>query len=161
MRGQGGDGDRLVDRIEPVDRRAVDDGKPRGLGEQVDPSGEGRGAADTLSCEPLRQPNRRFILADVALLDLRRHDARHPRLRQHAQPFGRDDVALLQRDSIDPHCVRENRPLGLADRKRAKFHGEALSERRGFLRNEAMISPMIETAISAGLTAPMSRPIGA
>ena len=31
----------------------------------------------------------------------------------------------------------------------------------GFLRSEATISPMIETAISAGLTAPMSSPIGA
>ena len=31
----------------------------------------------------------------------------------------------------------------------------------GFLRSEATISPMIDTAISAGLTAPMSSPIGA
>ena len=52
-------------------------------------------------------------------------------------------------------------PSALGDRNRAKFQGAALSERSGFLRRAAIISPMIDTAISAGLTAPMSRPIGA
>ncbi len=37
----------------------------------------------------------------------------------------------------------------------------ALPERRGLRRIAAMISAKIATAISAGLTAPMSRPIGA
>ena len=37
----------------------------------------------------------------------------------------------------------------------------AAPTRSGFLRKAATISPAIETAISAGLTAPMSRPIGA
>ena len=51
--------------------------------------------------------------------------------------------------------------FGLVDWRRAEFHAAALSARSGFLRSEATISPMIETAISAGLTAPMSSPIGA
>ena len=55
----------------------------------------------------------------------------------------------------------EDRAFGLVQRDRAELHAAALSERSGFLRSEATISPMIDTAISAGLTAPMSRPIGA
>ena len=57
--------------------------------------------------------------------------------------------------------MREDRALGLLDWRRAEFHAAALSARSGFLRSEATISPMIDTAISAGLTAPMSSPIGA
>jgi hypothetical protein len=53
-----------------------------------------------------------------------------------------------------------------AHRNGSEFHATlsacpALSERGGFLRKAAIISPTIETAISAGLTEPMSRPIGA
>ena len=50
---------------------------------------------------------------------------------------------------------------GFRDRNLAKFQGAVLSERNGFLRSAWMISPAMETAISDGLTAPMSRPIGA
>ena len=57
--------------------------------------------------------------------------------------------------------MREDRALSFVDWRQAEFHAAALSARSGFLRSEATISPMIDTAISAGLTAPMSRPIGA
>ena len=56
---------------------------------------------------------------------------------------------------------RESRRSASATGKGAEFHRPAPSDRSGFLRSAATISPMIETAISAGLTAPMSRPIGA
>ena len=105
MRGQGGDGDRLVDRVEPVDRRAVDDGKPRGLGEQVDPSGEGRRG----SCA--RKPHRRAERAASSSptspdRDARRRRSVTPAALSMLRLFGRDDVALLQDESIDgePHA---------------------------------------------------------
>ena len=68
---------------------------------------------------------------------------------------------FLSASAVNPHAMRENRALGLLDWRQAEFHAAALSARNGFLRSEATISPMIETAISAGLTAPMSSPIGA
>ena len=76
-------------------------------------------------------------------------------------PLARENVALLEGDAVNPHGMRQHRALGLLDWRRAEFHAAALSERNGFLRSEATISPMIDTAISAGLTAPMSSPIGA
>ena len=113
------------------------------------------------SRQSLGQAQGRLVLADVAVLEAGRKDLRHARLRKQTSAFGRHDVALLQRDPVDPHGVRENDPVGLIDGHGAEFHRAGPSERSGFLRSEATISPMIETAISAGLTAPMSRPIGA
>ena len=104
---------------------------------------------------------RRLVLADVSGLQARRNDARHARRRQRQPALAGEKVALLERSAVDPHPVRENGALGFLDRGRAEFHAAALSARSGFLRSEATISPMIETAISAGLTAPMSSPIGA
>ena len=75
--------------------------------------------------------------------------------------IGGDDVALLQDQSVDPDRVRENGAVCLVYGHGAEFHGAPASDRSGFLRSAATISPMIDTAISAGLTAPMSSPIGA
>ena len=58
----------------------------------------------------------------------------------------------------------------ISDIDGSKFHaatpaallsGAAASVRNGFLRSERMTSPNTATAISAGLTEPISRPIGA
>ncbi len=52
--------------------------------------------------------------------------------------------------------------LGLFPKSRRAAGGENnRSARSGFRRRAAMISARMETAISAGLAAPMSRPIGA
>ena len=111
--------------------------------------------------ETLGQLERRLVFAYVARLQPRRHDALHAR-RPKGQPLleGKG-VALFQREAADPHAMRQHGVLGLLDWRLAEFHAAALSERNGFLRSEATISPMIDTAISAGLTAPMSSPIGA
>ena len=76
------------------------------------------------------------------------------------------DVALLQDETVAPHRVGDDAADALARPERGRISRDPLglrrfSERSGFLRSAAMISPRIETAISAGLTAPMSRPIGA
>jgi hypothetical protein len=158
---QGRDGDRLVDRIDFVDGLGPDDRQPRRLGEQVDPSRERRGAAQIHAGEALGERERRLVLADVSMLEPRRNDALNGRRRQSQPALVGEDVALLELSAVDPHPVRENGSLGFLDRGWAEFHAAALSARSGFLRSEATISPMIETAISAGLTAPMSSPIGA
>ena len=113
------------------------------------------------ACETLGELKRRLILADVSVLQARRHDARHARRSQREPALAGEGVALLERGAVNPHRMRKHGALGLLDWRRAEFHAAALSARSGFLRSEATISPMIETAISAGLTAPMSSPIGA
>ena len=77
------------------------------------------------------------------------------------QALSGDDLPLLERQRVEAQPMRDDRVFGLSQRDRAEFHNAAPPPRSGFLRSAAMISPMIETAISAGLTAPMSRPIGA
>ena len=73
--GQRRDRDRLVDGVDPVDRVAVDDREPGGLGEQIDAAGEGRCSAHARARETLGEPGRRLVLADVAGLEPRRDDA--------------------------------------------------------------------------------------
>ena len=111
--------------------------------------------------ETVGELQRRLIFIDVARLEPRRHDALHARRAKSQPPLVRENVALLVRDAVNPNAMRKDGALGLLDRRQAEFHAAALSARNGFLRSEATISPMIETAISAGLTAPMSSPIGA
>ena len=121
----------------------------------------GRGATQMCAGETLGELQRRLVFIDVARLEPRRHDALHAGRHERQLPLAGDNVALLERDSVNPNAMREDGALGLLDRRRAEFHAAALSARNGFLRSEATISPMIDTAISAGLTAPMSSPIGA
>ena len=161
MRRQGRGSDRLVDGVEPVDSVGVDDREPRNFSEQIDPSSERRRAAQMRAGETLGKLKRRVILADVAVLQARRQNTRRARRRQCEPALAGQGVALLEREAVNPDRVRENGALSLLDWRWAEFHAAALSARSGFLRSEATISPMIETAISAGLTAPISSPIGA
>ena len=114
-----------------------------------------------LAGEPFGELQRRLVFIDIARLEPRRHDALHASRIKSQLPLASENVALFVRDPINPHAMREDRALCLFDWRRAEFHAATLSERNGFLRSEATISPMIDTAISAGLTAPMSSPIGA
>ena len=111
--------------------------------------------------ETLGELERRFIFIDVTRLESRRHDALHASRTKRQLPLAGEDIALFVRDAVNPHAMRKDGALGLLDWRQAEFHAAALSARNGFLRSEATISPMIDTAISAGLTAPMSSPIGA
>ena len=114
-----------------------------------------------LTGEALGEFQRRLILIDVARLEPRRHDALHAGRTKSQLPLASENVALFVRDPVNPNAMRKDGALGFLDWRWAEFHAATLSERKGFLRSEATISPMIDTAISAGLTAPMSSPIGA
>ena len=109
------DGDRLVDRVEPIDGLAVDDRQPRRFRKQVDPPRERRRATQIRARQALGERKRRLILADVAMLETRRNDARHARRRQRPPALAGDGVALLELSAVDPHPVRENGALGLLD----------------------------------------------
>ena len=113
------------------------------------------------ACETVRQFERGFIFTDVAQFEPGRDDTLHAGRAESQPPLVRENVALLEGGPVNPHAMRQHGALGLLDWRQAEFHAAALSERNGFLRSEATISPMIETAISDGLTAPMSSPIGA
>ena len=114
-----------------------------------------------LAGETFGELQRRLILIDVAGFEPRRHDAPDACRTKRQLPLARENVALFVCDAVNPNAMRKDSALGLFDWRLAEVHAAALSERNGFLRSEATISPMIDTAISAGLTAPMSSPIGA
>ena len=70
--------------------------------------------------------------------------------------FGGDDLALFQDQPVAANRMGDNGCAeSLSDGNRTEFQAARFpSARNGFLRKAPMISPMIETAISAGLTAP-------
>ncbi len=107
----------------------------------------------------LRQPLRRRVLGDVAGFERGGDDDFDAGGRQRPLLRLADDLAFFQPRLAHAHGVGGNRAERLRDGRSAKFHG--CSARSGFLRRAATISPAMETAISEGLTAPMSRPIGA
>ena len=82
--------------------------------------------------------------------------------------LGRHDVALAQRQRFAVGLWACTPWATTAPAASATGTGPNLTGRRprfsarvGFLRSAPTTSPSTETAISAGLTAPMSRPIGA
>ena len=112
----------------------------------------------------LGEAPRGLVLVDIAGLESGHDDGRDRRRaaaprharRRTVSPFLRTRPSAL-------HAMRHDGADAVLDRNRSEFHAALLSvsARNGFLRRPAMISPSTETAISAGLTAPMSRPIGA
>src|SRR4051794_7938581 len=98
---------------------------------------------------------RRFVLGDVAGFKLRDDEALDARVAQRGEMGGVQHGAFLQHDSFIAHGMGEDAALGLIQRDGSEFHA-AFSTRKGFLRNARMISPSTDTAISDGVTAPMS-----
>ena len=160
-RRQRGGGDRLVDSIDAGDFRGVDDDQAGFRGEKIDAAGEGALRAQIGPRQADGEAPRRFILADIAGIEARRDDLSDARRLERGLMFGSDELALFQNQPIAANRMRDDRAERLSDGNRTEFQAACPSARIGFLRKAATISPMIETAISAGLTAPMSRPIGA
>ncbi len=70
-----------------------------------------------------------------------------------------EDAALLENAVADLEAVGDDRAGGLVERRRPELHASAALPRRS-PRSTSVISARIETAISAGDTAPMSSPTG-
>ena len=72
--------------------------------------------------------------------------------------IGASEVAALEAAGADR--VNDDRALGVGRRDGAELHA-AFSAFSGASRSCAVISPMIDSAISGGDTAPIASPIGA
>ena len=99
----------------------------------------------------------RDILGNVAGLEPRHHDLVDAGRAQRRDFRLADRGAFLEHQAGLADRMDRGRSLGLFERNGAELHGRASDGRR----SRAVISPMIETAISAGLIAPIASPIGA
>src|SRR5271170_916868 len=153
-------GHRFVRVVETIDRQSVDQNQARDLCEHIDPTGEG-------SLQPYMRARQKFretpgggVLAHIIDLKTSSDDRLYASARQCGLMLDRHPLSLLQDERALADRVSDDRAHRLGDWNRSKFHAAFSSARSGFLRSAPIISPMMETAISAGLTAPMSRPIG-
>ena len=108
----------------------------------------------------VREETRGLVLAHVARVQPRDDDLGHTRGFERVDARRVERFTLLEDKSVASDRMGDNAAQRVPDRNRAEFHA-AFSARKGFLRRAAMISPSTETAISAGDTEPMSRPMGA
>ncbi len=152
----------LVDPIESIDGVLVDYQHAGCLREQISAACE-----STVDAHPLPDHRRRYLGCGRVFRYVARLDARHHDLGNAGGPEGDDLVLSNQRALLKDQTILANRmhrdaTLGLADRHRAESH-DAFSAvfSAAACRRQAVISPMIATAISGGDTAPMASPIGA
>ena len=68
-----------------------------------------------LAGETFGELQRRLIFIDVARLEPRRHDALHAGRAKRQLPLARENVALFERDAVNPHAMRQDGALGLLD----------------------------------------------
>ena len=100
-----------------------------------------------------RQTCRCLILPHIARVEPRHRHRGDPGARDLGQIGHRQHPALRHLSPPKLHRMRQHRALGLIHGKRAEPHQPCL--------NTCVISAMIDSAISAGLFAPMFRPTGA
>ena len=154
--------DRLVDPVDAVDDGGIDNEKPVDLGEDIDAAGEGTLPPEMSADEMLGQSVRGFVLADIAWLQSGGDHTIDACGVKRGPVASVDHMTLFERGRSPTRRPCAAMAPSASDRGyRAKFQDAGLSLRNGFLRKAAIISPAIETAISAGLTAPISSPIGA
>ena len=94
-----------------------------------------------LADDALGQQRRGLVLADVAGLEARRDDFAKPLAAHRRDIGGGNDVSLLHPRLADFHGVGRDGALGEIEGDGSEFHAAGLSERKGFLRNDATISP--------------------
>ena len=106
------------------------------------------------------------ILANIITFKLRDDNFQNARAAQALHMRARDGLPLLEDETVIPNAVCSDGANAVGHRYRSKLHAAAparcgASVRKGFLRSESTISASTDTAISAGLTAPISTPMGA
>ena len=111
--------------------------------------------------ESLRDPCGGAILRHIANLDQGDGNLFNPGGAQLRQRVLIELLSLGDATFRQPHRMGEQRALRLPGRKRGEFHSAALpiSAARS-RRRAAVISAAMAMAISAGVAAPMGRPIG-
>ena len=154
---QGGGRHGLVDGVEAVDRVDIDDENARGFGIEIGAPGEGCFDSDVAACKRMSKPGGRLVFSNVAGFEPGCDEGLDAGLLQAHGDFRRDEGSFLHHRFARPHAVGRQGPDRLLDWNLAELHAERLRS----LRRLATISARMETAISAGETAPISRPMGA
>src|SRR6185295_4799505 len=115
---------------------------------------------DALAGHRLRNAGRGGVFGNVVRFEPYNDDFFHARLFQRGNLGSADRGALLQHQRALTQRVHGDAADRVLWARRTKLHA-ACSFSFGGMRSCAVISAMMETAISAGDTAPMSSPIGA
>ena len=152
---QRGHGQRLVDRVEPIDVRHREHEEAIGRREQVAAPGKRPPDTHPGAGEGLRRGLRRYILHHVAGVD--------PRPRDHFEPFPLQEFgvraaqhpALFERPAAGTYAVREHDAGRVCNLEPTELHTLLC------IRKAAVISATIDAAISPAVTAPISSPTGA
>ena len=157
--------DRLVDGIDRVDRRFVDADETRRLGQQVAATGEGSIQANMIGSDMFGEAKRRRVFLDVAGLQPCPDDRRDAGLLEGRDMLRAQQFAFLELHARSFDGVGEDHAFAGGHSHPTELHAACpdctRATRFGCWRRAPIISARIETAISAGLTDPMSRPIGA
>ena len=155
-------GDAFVDSVDAVNRRRINDQDAASFGDEVAAAGEGVVDANVRAGEAARDGERRLILRSIVDLDFGDDDFDDACRVQRGDMIGADAFALFHVKARPADRMGQQRALGFCDRNRTESHA-ARPERaaREPRRSESMTSASMATAISAGLVAPMSKPIGA
>ena len=158
------DGDRFIDAVEAVDRFLVDDEHAGALRKQIGAAGEGAIDMHAFAGDCLGEVGRRHVFGDIAGLEAGHDDVLDTGRLERGGLDRADQRALFEHHCALADGVHRGGADRLFRRDRSEFHDAALTRGRsaaGSSRSRSVICAMIATAISAGETAPISRPIGA
>ncbi len=116
------DGDRLIDRIDPVDRLGLNDRQPGLSAKRLTRPVNG---GEQRRCWPARRlaSFRAASFSSMSPGSSRAATTHFTPSRTKSQPsLARENVALLVRNAINPNAMRKDGALGLLDRRWAEFH---------------------------------------
>src|SRR3954463_5149362 len=105
----------------------------------------------------MSKPGGCLVFGNIARFEPDRDEGLDAGLLQAHRDFRSDEGPFLHQHLARPHAVGRQRPDRFLEWNLPELHAERLRS----LRRLATISARIETAISAGETAPISRPMGA
>ncbi len=159
--GQGADGQRLIDRVHPVDLRHIDPQQAWHLGCQVHPSGRRAAARQQRRDEGLGEAVRADVLRHVAGIEPGAITSLWPASRK------RGDRGLVEQRPLADHRARRAggnarmiAPSRLAERNRAEPHAAWLLRRAPRRAARRRVSARMDSAISGAVTASIASPTG-
>ncbi len=124
-RGERGEGDRLVERVQPVDPLAIHDAHAGGLGVEVAAPGRRGGRVDMLAGDGVRDPRGGRVLAEVAVIEQRGDDARVTSGGERGQIIRAELAPFLEHAAGETEGVPEDRPLGDGQFDAIELHARA------------------------------------
>ena len=127
VRRHGAESHGLVEQIEPVHPRIVDDGETMTFGEDVAAAGEGLAQREPRPGNRAGDGLRRLVLAHVVALEARAGDGLDLRRPQRLDVIGGEHAPLLEGAAGQAHAVGEDQALGVRDRHVAEDHGATIT----------------------------------